>query len=389
MKRIFVLQMLLLILPLTFHAQEQYVNDKWMKKQSDNIFYNPFSIQVDPMERLLLINFEKDPDSIYIGFEPQVFDDSINGTGHLIIGWRTDGKVDVYHQPTLQPDPGKFNIAGGGLNELIETPLEGGYFEVREEGVLAEYTFRDMYQREIFLSIKESNKRKRKPFGLLAPMGQAATHPEALPLVYLHDFYFVRRKKTEVTISIDGRLHKPDKMPMPMDGTGMYFIRYSPEPLIVTINPSQNGPLYPVTIDTSSGMVSDGSQHLSLINEALVKLVNDSGVYPVSMEFNPGFPNLLKINSGEKITGKFTIMAHPSTGELSGSYQVEKNDQHKVTIKLTPDGGWKPKPTKFSLWFLYTVAKVFKKWPTTYEWNATLALENPEAANMESNWKRK
>ena len=63
------------------------------------MFFNPFHIAIDPMERLLLVNFEKDPDSLYIGFEPQVFDDHINGKGHLVIGWRIDGKVDVYHEP--------------------------------------------------------------------------------------------------------------------------------------------------------------------------------------------------------------------------------------------------------------------------------------------------
>jgi hypothetical protein len=50
------------------------------------LFINPFCIDIDPMERLLLVNFEKDPDTIYIGFEPQVFDDPINGRGHLVIG---------------------------------------------------------------------------------------------------------------------------------------------------------------------------------------------------------------------------------------------------------------------------------------------------------------
>jgi hypothetical protein len=37
------------------------------------------------MERLFLINFEKDPDEIYIGFEPQWFDDAAYGTGLRII----------------------------------------------------------------------------------------------------------------------------------------------------------------------------------------------------------------------------------------------------------------------------------------------------------------
>ncbi len=50
----------------------------------------PFSISVDPMQRLLLVNLEKDPDTLYTGFEPQVFDDRVNGKGHLVIGWRVE-----------------------------------------------------------------------------------------------------------------------------------------------------------------------------------------------------------------------------------------------------------------------------------------------------------
>lgn len=50
-------------------------------------FLSPFSIDIEPMSRLLLVNFEKDPDTVYVGFEPQVFDDADHGKGHLVIGW--------------------------------------------------------------------------------------------------------------------------------------------------------------------------------------------------------------------------------------------------------------------------------------------------------------
>lgn len=75
--------------------------------QNVNLILNPFQIDIDPMERLLLVNFDKNPDTIYVGFEPQVFNDDKNGKGHIIIGWRQDGKVDVYHQPSLKIDPKK------------------------------------------------------------------------------------------------------------------------------------------------------------------------------------------------------------------------------------------------------------------------------------------
>ena len=84
---------------------------------------NPFRISIDPMERLLLVNFEKDPETLYVGFEPQVFDDNINGKGHLVIGWRVDGRVDVYHEPGLRIDKGKYDIAGKGLANMIELTM--------------------------------------------------------------------------------------------------------------------------------------------------------------------------------------------------------------------------------------------------------------------------
>lgn len=92
------------------------------------VVYNPFSIDIDPMERLLLVNIENDPDTLYIGFDPQVFDDEINGTGHLVIGWRADGRVDVYHQPALRLNPAKYAIARGGLANMIAREMPDVFF---------------------------------------------------------------------------------------------------------------------------------------------------------------------------------------------------------------------------------------------------------------------
>src|SRR5690554_3436918 len=98
-------------------------------------FHNPFDIHIDPMERLLLINFEKDPDTVYIGFEPQVFNDSINGKGHLVIGWRVDGKVDVYHDPSLKLNPERYDIAGKGLANMVAQEMRQVYYEIKNTGV--------------------------------------------------------------------------------------------------------------------------------------------------------------------------------------------------------------------------------------------------------------
>jgi hypothetical protein len=83
-----------------------------VSKIATEYMINPFRIDIDPMKRLLLVNFEKDPDTTYVGFEPQVFDDAVNGRGHLIIGWRQDGRVDVFPEASLRLAPDKYDIAG-------------------------------------------------------------------------------------------------------------------------------------------------------------------------------------------------------------------------------------------------------------------------------------
>jgi hypothetical protein len=54
----------------------------------DAQLYAPVHLHIDPMEGLLPVNFENDPDEIYIGFEPQLFDDPIHGRGlrYLTVG---------------------------------------------------------------------------------------------------------------------------------------------------------------------------------------------------------------------------------------------------------------------------------------------------------------
>ena len=40
------------------------------QQPSGGSFYSPFNLRVDRMQRLLLINLQRDPDTVYLGFEP-------------------------------------------------------------------------------------------------------------------------------------------------------------------------------------------------------------------------------------------------------------------------------------------------------------------------------
>lgn len=358
--------------------------------KSDAILF-PFSIEIDPMEKLLLVNFEKDPDSIYVGFEPQVFDDNINGTGHLIIGWRTDKKIDVYHQKSLKLDTSKYSIVGAGLNKMIPVDMEKAFYEVNDFGVQAEYKFTDIKGRQIEISITEKNQRKRKPFGLLAPMGDAATNPTSLPMVLLHDFYFVRKNETDIKVSINDKSHKLDNLPIRMDWQKMTFARYSSKPLIATLSPEYNGVLDGFKPIVGKEIFQKGdciyeiewSDQTAFIKSMSIK----NNIHLLTMSFSPSFQCLNMIPANIKYKGKFTISGHESVGSISGEYTIQSGKE-SMHIRIVPSKGWKPKTTKFSTWFLFTVAKVFKKWPTTYQWDAELEKSPEGLWYMQSKWIR-
>ncbi|PDV97017.1 hypothetical protein A9Q02_05415 [Candidatus Chloroploca asiatica] len=352
--------------------------------------YTPFQLEIDPMQRLLLINFGEDPDAIYLGFEPQVFDDERHGTGLIVIAWRVDGKVDVYHQPGVRLDPATYAIAGDGLNLMLERPLADASFRVTETGVEAAFAFEDALGRSIEVAISERNPAPRRPFGLLAPMGQAATSPSALPLVLLHDFYFVRQAATEVTLLIDGKSHTPDKMPVPIDGTRMYFMRYSPDPVIATLNPAYDGPMTPL-------------EHLSAtearLGELTVELGDNQGQpeitqlrrsfndHEVTVAFTPPLPNLVNLAEGASTSGIFTIAADPSVGQVIGEYALKRQGS-TVTLEAIPSGGWYPNESKWTVQLIYLMAADFTAWPRSYRWTATLDLTHPSQATMQSRWER-
>jgi hypothetical protein len=239
--------------------------------------------------------------------------------------------------------------------------------------------------------ISEKNQKKRKPFGLLAPMGDAATNPPSLPVIMLHDFYFVRKNETEFKVSINGKLHKLDNLPIRMDWQKMKFTRYSPKPLIATLNPEYNGVLE--SFDQVMGQKTfekgdciyeiEYTDPIASIKSMSVK--ND--IHLLTMSFTPSFPCLNTVSENTQYKGKFTITGHESVGSISGEYTIQ-SDKESIHIRLVPTKGWKPKITKSSTWFLFTFVKVFTKWTTTYQWDAELQKNTEGLWYMQSKWIR-
>ncbi len=349
---------------------------------STSTVVSPFHLETDPMAGLLLANFEEDPDRVYLGLEPQAFDDPVHGRGLLVIGWRVDGRVDVFHDPELRLDPETYRITGDGLHRMAERSFANALFELGPEGARVDLGFEDLEGREVRLVIRETDARPRRPFGLLAPMGHAVSDPPALPLVFLHDFYFVRRAGTEARIEIDGRLHRGDGLPLPIDRTRVHFHRYSPDPFIVTWNPEADAADI-LQVDADAGpdisveergvryeLTSNGDQR------EIRRMSRSEGAHEVVVAFSPAFPDLRALRDGIEVSGAFRISADPSVGTVTGRWTVERRDR-QIHMEAVPEGGWTPGEVPPMARLMFRMVPMFRSWPGTYRWRGTLELPPP------------
>jgi hypothetical protein len=348
---------------------------------------SPFHLEVDPMEALLLVNIEGDPDRIYVGFEPQAFDDPVHGRGLLVIGWRVDGRVDVFHEPGLRLDPATYGIAGEGLHRMEEREFLEAHLAILPQGVQARFAFADLEGRPIRIEVEETARGPRRPFGLLAPMGAAAAHPPSLPLVFLRDFDFVRRRASRIRVVVDGRLHAPDRLPLPVDGQPRTFLRYSPGPFIVTWNPEGRVVLPPLV--PGDGGATDRGIHYAIRENhgqpEIRSMRRRDGGDEVVVAFEPSLPRLLALREGVTVTGAFRISAHPSMGVVTGGWSARR-EGGAVHLEAVPDGGWTPSEGKRSVRLMFRLVSTFRNWPTTYRWRGVLSVDDDVI--LEGGWER-
>lgn len=362
---------------------------------------SPFHLDSEAMRSLALFNFERDPDTVYQGLEPQAFDDEEHGRGLLVIGWRRDGHVDVYHDPALRLNAAGYSIAGSGLHRMEPRDLSSGRFEITPTGLSVDLEFTDVEDRSIRLVASETDTRPRRPFALLAPMGSAATDPPSLPLVYVKDFYFVRRAGSEIRIEIDGKPHRSDTLPMLLDRTWMHFVRYSAAPLIAQWNHERHQHaeiLIPATSDGGSGAVRSGvtgaagtrfELHANGPFHEIRRMTRCERGQQVSIEFTPPVPHLLGLRDGPSVGGAFRVTTEPSAGTVTGTWTVTRRGD-RFEIEAVPSGGWTPGTVPPMARLLFRVVRMFRSWPTTYRWSAT--VDRPDSDHQQptlhSAWER-
>ncbi len=362
---------------------------RFSEEEKGTLLPIPFSLSITPMEALLFMTFEQDPDSVYSAFEAQRFDDDLQGNGQLVIGWRVDGKVDLFHDPQLRLDPDGYDVCEGGVAHMVARDFKDSFFTVGASGMEAHISFEDLKGRLIELRICERNRKAPRPFGFLAPVGEGSENPSAMPVLMLHNFYFVRRKGTEISITIDGRSHRPDVINFPIDWSIMYFSRYTPDPLVMFFNPAFEGPVSTLAVTGEARVIEEDTIYeVEYPGEipVLKAIQREHAGRTVRLSFDPAFPNLSAFEDSSA-TGEFLIKGDPALGEIQGNYTVTRVDD-ELKIILVPSGGWIPRKERPGIRILYTVVGFFRNWPKSYQWTAMVQETGDGRLQMNSSWER-
>jgi hypothetical protein len=320
--------------------------------------------------------------------------------------------VDIFKSPALSLGHKNYDMVGNGLCEILDRPeLDRAVFEIdRDEGVHLDMTFLDKQGRVIELQIKEPklpppswhsflSRSPRMPFALLAPLGSGTKSPPSLPLIFLYDFYFVRKQGTIICIVVDGRNHEPDDLPIRVDGHAVSFVRYSSDPFAMTMNDRKhNGVLPPITTPFQGGIVEGiNNETHSMFYEFTPDGDKKVGMksmkvwttkHALKLSFSPPFPDVKGFGATEA-KGEFTLESDWSSGSVSGSYCILGKSSSEAQIELRPLGGWKPRETKWSVLLTYWMIPLIKRWPKTYVWTANVTTdETTGIVKMISEWTR-
>lgn len=340
----------------------------------------PFFVRYSPMEKLALINFEKNPDKIYCGLELQYLNGGRYGAGYRVLAYRNDGYVDMYDDTALTFDPNeKCDVAGKGLRSHIQTNINDGRFEKIGYKVQIDFEFTDVEGRKICVHIHERTNRSSTPMNLLAPIGVGSEKPPYLPAFFLYDFDFVRKSRTRIDVTIGENKIKIDNFPYPapMNGQFRYYTRYSMNSLIFEFLPTDIQAAE-VELDDNLKYISDNICYQFKSDGSTVGLASIDllGERKLHIEFTPE----IMLENGE---GKFAIIPDNNMGKIAGIYSVNRIED-TAEIKVISNDGWQGIPNSFITKILMSPDSVFCSWCKKYEYNCRINLNN---LHSESEWK--
>lgn len=321
----------------------------------------PLIVERAPITRLALLEFATDADPVYVGLEPQLIERG-GKRGVRIVAYRHDGRVDVYDDLPLSPEPDdRSRVTGGGRLHYRHTDLGDPVLEVDRQGrVRIEFAFLDAEGRAVRAAIREHTRRRSVPLNLLAPVGMSSTDPEFFPLFLMHDFEFVRLGGTQLDVTIDGSAIDlaPFPVPLPVQGQRRSFAKYTMNAEITEVFPT--GATRVETVITDSDLYRRGASTYVFDGTSL------AGILSGSTEFVFAPP----LDIGRAGEGTLTMTSRPGLGSISGTCAV-RADGATTRLAIELDEVHAPDQRGLLYRLIVNDASMFAQWPKAYRYQAT------------------
>jgi hypothetical protein len=329
----------------------------------------PLSLRVD--EVACMSNFELADHPVYDGAELQWFDDEVHGTGMLVFLSRRGGRrVDYYLQSGLRMDRGGYEI-GGGTGSWTEIDFEVGRLRVANDGVDAEVRFVDVDRRAVEVRVNDRGGRLRRPAGLLAPVSASIERPTSLLLVWMPRFDLVRSTGMLPVVRIAGVDVSTGRLP----GRGLHrrhLIKYAAPVVTIEVNRARDGlraAVSAVRRDVAGGVCEVTAEHAG---------------HTARLLLDPGLPDLAGLADGSAASGRWHVEVDGV--RLTGGPWSAARTGDVVIVGLDVDERWTPGRLPWLMRLVTTVVPVFRCWPTTYRWRATVHLG--AEPTMSARWER-
>jgi hypothetical protein len=363
----------------------------------------PVSLHLSPIRNLLIVDLADDP--TYRTLEPQRLREPDGADRVVLLAYRRDGTVELYAPPEASVDASGYEGLGEGLRGIHRAPFTAARFDVTDDGLRLDLAVALPDDRSFELRIHEHLTGGRDRIPALAPVGGTFDDPAFFPFLWLPGLSFVPVRSSEVVVRVDGAARTVPRLPLPIGGRRCLMARYDPEVLVCQLNPDEvtaptrvpARPTWPPTV----GSVGDDGGAVGAVgarDAGDVEVVEVDGKPAVAAVrtgrdghvcaavFDPPLPDVRTLAADERRSGTLTLSADGAT-VLRARYGVERTDD-RARLAIAGFGPWRSRHRRPLLAVLFRLP-IFRRWPTSYRWDATVELAAGQAVRMRSRWTRR
>jgi hypothetical protein len=342
----------------------------------------PITFELSPIRRLLIIDITDDPN--YRTLEPQVLDGP-DGAVLALLAYRHDGHVELFAPSVREVDPSGYDGLGKGLLGIHDAVFDPARFEVTDDGLQLDLALAAANGQRFDLHIHEHLAGPRDRIPVLAPVGGAFDAPAFFPFVWLPGLSFVPVRGTEVDVQVDGRERNVPRLPLPVGGRRCLMARYDPDAMVCQLNPDSVRTPTRVPAHVPRGSGGAGIDVVEVDGGCGIAAVRvGRGGHSCAALLDPPFPDLLALPAPTRRWGSIRLQADHTT-ELRGRYELTHTED-RVDLVLEGFGPWRTRSRRPLLALLFRLP-IFRRWPTTYRWQASLDLTTSQEP-LTSRWSR-